>query len=169
MLRFTLFGLVLALISVSLLAEAPTAPAATGETVTITVQTPTATIAPMETEAPLRGVVTIVESNGKFYTNLGAKEQLGQGAELMVLRGQTLLSTAVVIRVNTLDSIASLPAEERAVHLLPGDTVVVKLNPNVTQNTNKIPWIEPKTSHTEQSIFFGLLTVLAIGYMVAQH
>ena len=110
-----------------------------------------AAIAPMVIVRPLRGIVTLVEPYGQFYTNVGAKESLCNGAEILVVRGGAVVAHAQVIKVNVLDSIAELLPEYRMLLPESGDVVVVQCNPtqpSKTRNAGKYP--PAKSDDTDQ-------------------
>lgn len=96
-------------------------------------------------EPPVRGIVTITASYGQFYTNLGAKERLCPGAELLILRPGGLLARARVLKVNMLDSIAQLAPEFSAVIPQAGDAVAVQFNPDTPTVRGLHPPLMPGT------------------------
>lgn len=85
--------------------------------------------APVVAPQPLRGMVTVVAPYGQFYTNLGARERLCAGAEILLVRGGAVIARAQILKVNQLDSIAQLAPEYPAVIPQTGDVVVVQVNP----------------------------------------
>ena len=78
---------------------------------------------------PQQGVVTVVATYGQFYTNVGARENLCAGAEMLLVRGGNVIARARVIKVNILDSIAELLPEYRVLVPEAGDVVIVQSNP----------------------------------------
>ena len=78
---------------------------------------------------PLRGIVTVTAPYGQFYTNIGARERLCAGAEILLVRGGVVIARARILKVNQLDSIAQLAPEFPAVIPQTGDVVVVQVNP----------------------------------------
>ncbi|MHB0936723.1 MAG: hypothetical protein ACYC6A_10070 [Armatimonadota bacterium] len=78
---------------------------------------------------PLRGIVTVTAPYGQFYTNLGARERLCAGAEILLVRGGVAIARARILKVNQLDSIAQLAPEFPAVIPQTGDVAVVQVNP----------------------------------------
>jgi hypothetical protein len=134
---------------------------------TITVSTNAANIAPMIVDPPLQGVVTIVEPRGMFYINIGQREQLNNGAQLLILRDADVIGEARVVKADLLDSLAVVKANGRTLSLLAGDQVMVKNNPYVAPNPRCLPWVQPDMSQTEGELMLTLLTILATGATIA--
>lgn len=111
----------------------------------------------------LRGVVTIVEPNGQFYTNIGSKDQLFSQARVRVTRRGIVIGEASVIRVNRLDSIANLDMLYRGVLLQAGDIVQVVSNPIPEMAPAGLPEIEPVIDFRDQEALLTLLVLIGIG------
>ena len=135
--------------------------------------------APIATLPSLRGIVTIVATYGQFYTNLGAKERLCPGAELIVVRNGVVIGEARVLHVNTLDSIAELLPAYRAVIPRAGDVLIVRSNPTTPQvgrlrpprftgevprtcRPPQLPAIEPDMSFSDIEPFYTLAVIAGI-------
>lgn len=95
-------------------------------------------------QAPvLSGHVTIVATYGQFYTDLGAKERLCPGAEIVLARAGVAIARATVLKVDMLDSIAQLASEFPHVVPQPGDAVLVFANAPRRQVGDLHPPLDP--------------------------
>lgn len=98
------------------------------------------TLVPMSATPPICGTVTIIATCGQFYTNLGKREQLCNGADMLVVRYGIVIGRARVLKVNEMDSIAVLLPEYTSVMPISGDSVVVQYNqPMTTRRVIVVP------------------------------
>lgn len=128
---------------------------------------------------PLRGLVTITAPYGQFYTNIGARERLCSGAEILLVRGGVAIARAQILKVNGLDSIAQLAPEFPAVIPQTGDVVVVQVNPmrptvghrtppdywgTAPRNCRppELPAMEPDMSFRDIEPFYTLVVIAGI-------
>lgn len=114
----------------------------------------------MDMQPPLRGCVTVQETRGQFYIDLGSRDQLYKGSEVLVLRGNYVLGRAKIVKVDELDSIAQLLPESNKARILAGDAVVVQFNPVPAKFSNRMPDSEPNLSQREAET---LATVVILG------
>ena len=91
----------------------------------------------------MNGHVTIVATYGQFYTDLGAKERLCPGAEIVLARAGVIIARATVLKVDVLDSIAQLAPEFPSVVPQPGDAVLVFSNTRRVDVGNLHPPLDP--------------------------
>ncbi|MHB9134245.1 MAG: hypothetical protein ACYDBB_24510 [Armatimonadota bacterium] len=125
----------------------------------VTAPTPTPA---MNLQPPLRGLVTISAARGQFYTNLGSRDQLYKGAEVLVLRGGYVLGRAKILKVDDLDSIAQLLPESNKSRIQTGDVVVVQFNPVPQTVSSRLPYWEPDLSHRESET---VITLILLGVL----
>lgn len=134
-----------------------------------------ATVSPLasiSTQPALRGVVTLIDSNGLFNINIGAREQVPNGAHLLVLRQGTPIAEAQVRKVNDLDAVAALLQPACGVRLQSGDLVVVSLlapgdgTARPCAPRGALPWYEPAGITDEDEDFWTAVVLIAIGIAV---
>lgn len=123
-----------------------------------------ASIAPMVMTQPLKGVVTIVEANGRFYVNLGAVNGMRPGAELLLSRNGSVLGKADVLRVDHLDALVALDRLNSDICVATGDTVVVQYNPDPLPKRGKPLYNQNNEKEGEELL--TIFTLLAIGVML---
>ena len=94
---------------------------------------------PSSSAISLTGAVTLVEAQGKFYTDIGAVDQLPRGAMLTVYHNGIAVAQAQIIQVDRLDSIAQLTKAYRSLVLKLGDKVVAQVNHSPSGTGGELP------------------------------
>ncbi|MHB9024805.1 MAG: hypothetical protein ACYC7E_11630 [Armatimonadota bacterium] len=130
-------------------------------------------ITPMEMQTPLRGVVTLVEEDGLFYTDMGSKDGMLKNAYLLIVRGGYVIARARVTKVGMLDSIGCLLKEKDKVRLAPGDVALVQYPDGKAKGHEQLasakctPDIEPNESQAAGETLMSIVTLFFIGMHIA--
>ena len=125
-----------------------------------------AQLAPAAPYPSLQGIVTFSQPNGQFYTTISSYDQIKAGAEVNVLRNGQLLARAKLVKVDRMNSIATLRQEYLGLRVQTGDRVVVTATPNPLRPTKKLPEIEPSLSQHEGDFFGIALFAFILGSLI---
>ena len=121
---------------------------------------------PPPINASICGIVTIMQPDGQFYTDVGRDSQLYNGAGLRIFRDGVEIARAKVVHVGRLDSIANLLAPYRGTPLQAGDAVLVYDNPVPLTPPKSLPCMQPDPSMRRQETSFGAFLIVAAALIV---
>jgi hypothetical protein len=128
----------------------------------------TTTMAPMS-QPPLRGVVTLLGTDGAFAINLGSEDGLQNKAELLVSRDGNVIGKAKVVSTGILDAQAQML--DAKVTPQTGDTVLVQFNPAPVPLCPMKRLLAPDNSISQRRghAFITLVLLAATGLLIANN